>query len=119
MTEQEIWDCDTPVSEILGIDVPEWIEQDICPSTIASIYQGGCNSGAYMPAVTYHQALRTMSEDGDDVLQYICDQMGELPAIDNETSWAGMACLYLSYAVELWASSIYAQLEDHDIEEEA
>jgi hypothetical protein len=31
-----------------------------------------------MPAVTYHAALKTMMDDGDEVLQYIEDAIGDL-----------------------------------------
>lgn len=117
MTNEQIWNCDKPVAEFLGIALPAWIERDITPCDIASICQGGCASGAYMPAVTYGAALRTMNNHGDDVLEYIDSQMGELPKPDQET-WAGLACFYLSCAVELWAGSIMSQLEDHDMEEE-
>jgi hypothetical protein len=117
MTNEEIWNCETPVADLLGITMPDWIERDISPSTIASIVQGGCASGAYMPAVTYYDALRTMSEHGDDVLEYISDVMGELPAPRSDESWSGMACHYLSIAVELWASDVMNQLEAHDLEE--
>jgi hypothetical protein len=111
MTEDQIWNCDTPVADLLGVDVPAWIEQDICAATVASIMQGGCASGAYMPAVTYYQALQTMGEHGDDVLGYISDTLGEVPASDSADSWSGMACHYLSMAVELWAGDVWGQLE--------
>jgi hypothetical protein len=114
MTNEQIWNCDTTVAGLLGIIIPEWIDQNIDASTIASIVEGGCSSGAYMPAVTHHMALRTMSDHGDDVLQYIDDAMGELPAYRNDTSWSVLACLYLSCAVEIWASDIYDRLFDFD-----
>lgn len=114
MTEQEIWDCEKPVAELLDCDVPRWIDQDIDAATIASICQGGCASGAYMPAVTYYQARETMGEHGDDVLQYIEDQMGELPAVPSGESWSGIAVFFLSVAVELWASATLSELENHD-----
>jgi hypothetical protein len=79
MTDQEIWNCETPVAELLGVNVPSWIEQDIAASTIASIAQGGCASGAYMPAVTYWTASDVMAAYGDDVLDYIHESTGELP----------------------------------------
>ena len=112
MNTQEIWNCEKTVAELLGIDVPKWIESDICAITIASIVQGGCASGSYMPAVIYRNALRTMSDYGDDVLQYIDDVMGELPSPSRGESWGGMACFYLSYAVELWAGDIMGRLEE-------
>lgn len=71
---------------------------------ISSINQGGCASGAYMPAVTYHTANETMSECGDEVLQFIEDTYGELPSIPAGESWSGMAVLFLSCAVEGWCS---------------
>ena len=100
----------------LGIDVPEWIEQDIDTSQVASIIQGGCASGAYMPAVTYYNARMTMAAHGDDVLQYIEDALGELPQPSKGESWSGIAVFYLSYAVELWALSAECELETLEAE---
>lgn len=112
MTEKEIWDCETPAAQLLDIDVPAWIDDDISPADVAAIVQGGCASGAYMPAVTYWQALETMTRHGDDVLQYIDDALGEVPAPKPGESWGGIAVHYLSTAVELWAHGIMGQLED-------
>ena len=46
----------------LGFEVPEWIEQTqpITSLDVPAIAYGGCMSGAYMPAVTYHTALGVM-----------------------------------------------------------
>lgn len=97
----------------LGIDVPRWIDSDITVSQVAAIVQGGCASGAYMPAVTYYEALKTMGEHGDDVLEFIEESFGEMPTPGKDAqSWSGMACFYLSVAVELWASNVESQLED-------
>jgi hypothetical protein len=65
-----------------------------------------------MPAVTYYKAIATMAEHGDEILTYIQECLGELPAINNDTSWSGLACFYLSFAVELWASEIEDELYD-------
>jgi len=83
---------------------PNWITQQITPYDLAAILQSGCASGAYMPAVTYHQALETMSEHGNDILNYLEEAYGSLPAVPNDSSWSGMAVFYLSKAVELWCS---------------
>lgn len=114
-----LWENDLPISSIEGLDItiPHWIEQDITPADVAAIVQGGCASGAYMPAVTYRDALDTMHEHGDDVLEYVEQNMGELPAPKNGESWAGMAVFYLSCAVELWASSVSDELEAFEPEE--
>ena len=81
---------------------PQWITQALSPYDIAAINQGGCASGAYMPAVTYHQATDTMNEHGNDVLDYILENYGELPKVSDDESWSGMAVFYLSTAVELF-----------------
>ena len=101
---------DTELNE-LNLDVPNWIDQDVDVSTVRAILQGGCSSGAYMPAVTYHSARNTMNEHGDEVLQYIEDTLGEVPAPNQSESWSGIAVHYLSLAVELWASSVEAEID--------
>jgi hypothetical protein len=45
-------------------------------------------------------------------MEYIQDQLGELPEIPADTSWSGIACLYLSCAVELWANGVQDALYD-------
>ena len=70
---------------------PEWIVEDLTQDDINSICQGGRASGAYMPAVTYWQALETMGEHGDDVLDYIYDELGELPDVPPNASWSGLS----------------------------
>ncbi len=108
-----LWETDTPIRELSDeITVPDWIEPDISPCDVAAINQGGCASGAYMPAVTYHQAQTTMAEHGDDVLQFIEDRLGELPDVPDNISWSGLACHYLSAGVELWAAGIEDELTD-------
>ena len=68
-----LWEHEDPITDLdeCDVKVPRWIEQDISPSDVAAIVQGGCASGAYMPAVTYYDATQTMNEHGDDILQYI------------------------------------------------
>jgi hypothetical protein len=108
----DLWNTETPIIDCApDVGVPDWIESDISPNDVAAIIQGGCASGAYMAAVTYHKALATMAEHGDDVLQYVEDALGELPKPPDSASWSGMACHYLSCAVELWASSVEAEVE--------
>ena len=113
MTLEEIWNSDETVAATLGGSIPHWVDQEIGVSTVASIVQSGCNSGAYMPAVTYYRATDIMAAHGDDVLQYIENVLGELPsAFDTyeSVSWGGMAVFYLSLAVELWAGDTLALL---------
>jgi len=116
----DLWNTETPIRQLPGgddIDLPLWIDQDISPYDVAAIVQGGCASGAYMPAVTYYRALETMQKHGDDVLEYIEDAIGELPVVTGQ-SWGQMACTYLSTAVELWACSVESGLEAFETDEE-
>jgi len=109
-----LWNNDDPIADLTDeIGIPQWLDQDISPSTVAAICQGGCESGAYMPAVTYSDALETMHRHGDSldgVLQYLEDTLGELPTIPDDASWSGLACFYVSCAVETWASSVEDEL---------
>lgn len=107
-----LWNNEQSISDF-DIQQPEWITQDLSCYDVAGINQGGCASGAYMPAVTYYTALGTMSEHGNDVLQYIEDTLGELPTIPQGESWSGIAVFFLSYAVELYCQSIESELTDH------
>lgn len=91
--------------------IPKWISKDLDGNDIVSIQYGGCESGAYMPAVTYHQAKKIMAKYGDEVLDFIEDCIGEIPAPKKGESWAGINCFYLSTAVELWAAQF--EVEDY------
>jgi len=106
-----LWENDDPVSD-LGIDVPTWIDEKITPYDVAAVNQGGCTSGAYMPAVTYWQALETMGDYGDDVLDFIQEALGEVPMPDSDESWSAMACHFLSTAVELWCSGVESEIDN-------
>lgn len=114
----DLWNTETAINLIDGhnIEVPDWIDQDISPSDVAAICQGGCASGAYMPAVTYYQALKTMNDHGDEILEYIEEMDLDLPSVKGQ-SWGQMACTYVSTAVELWAYSVESELES--LEDEA
>ena len=116
----DLWNTETPITDIEGldIDVPVWIDQEITPYDIAAICQGGCASGAYMPAVTYHKALKTMNDHSDEILNYIEECFGEVPEPPSDTSWEGRACYYVSSAVELWAYSLESELEHFELETE-
>jgi len=100
-----------PIADLTSeIWIPRWVDQDISPSTVAAILQGGCASGAYMPAVTYSDSVETMQRHGDaedGVLAYLEDILGELPPPPlDDSSWSGLAYHYVTHAVELWAASI-------------
>ena len=110
-----LWENDEPVSD-LGIDVPQWIDgswiHKITPCDVAAILQGGCSSGAWMPAVTYWQALETMNEYGDDIMEWIIGWYGSLPFSKELLNWSQLAVFYLSVAVEMWASSVEDEISD-------
>ena len=113
----QLWNDEEPIKD-RGIEVPRWIDSEIDGTQVAAIIQGGCASGAYMPAVTYHQALATMGEFGDSIFDYIEEVYGDPSFIFGDDlsnkSWSGMAVHYLSFAVELWASAVLSALEDQE-----
>ena len=117
-TMTALWSTEEEVKSF-GIEVPKWIDSDIGASQVAAILQGGCDSGAYMPAVTCHQAREMMNEYGDDVLDYLQGIYGKLPKIPDDESWSGIAVLYLSMAVECWAISVEEELASAIEEAEA
>jgi hypothetical protein len=90
---------------------PDWITDELSPNDIAAINQGGCESGAYMPAVTYCEAAATMSRHGDDVLDFIEEHYGAFPSPPDDVSWDQRACFYLSIAVESFCAC-YEYLAD-------
>jgi len=106
-----MWDNQEEVTD-LGFELPSWIES-LSPYDMAGIYQGGCASGAYMPAVTYWQALETMSAHADDVIEYLEGEEPEFipQLIPAEDTWSGYCVKLLSFAVELWVSDNYEAVE--------
>ncbi len=93
---------------------PNWIDKDTTISDLVNIVHGGCESGAYMPAVTYHLARKTMSEDGDDVLEYIDEYYGlDEYIVKDISSWSHLCCKFLSFAVELYAFNILTKLAEN------
>jgi len=113
MSEDSLWNCGETVASF-GIEVPAWIEADITGYTIAAIEQGGCASGAYMPAAYYSRAAATMAEHGDAVLDHLADCFGSDIPLPNmsETSWAGLASHFLMAAVDVWAFNVADELRD-------
>lgn len=119
MTAAEQWECQDPI-RTLGVEVPRWIDQDISPSTIQAILQGGCASGAYMQAMWYEEAIKTMGQYGDEVVAFLDEhvrmvsgphgvELGDgWPAFG---SWGEIACYYLSSAVEVWCRGAASDLE--------
>ena len=82
-------------------------------SELQSILQCGCASNAHR-SVYYFEAQQCMSKHGDEVLEYIENAMGELPAIPNGSSWSQIASTYLVIAIELWCGGFADILEGVD-----
>ncbi len=120
MTNEQIWNDERPIEYIpeFSLEIPGWIGAHITPCDIIAITEGGCASGAWMDAVTYHTANSTMDIHGDDVLEFIEEHAGELPPMPDSISWSGLAAHYLSCAVELWACMAMDELENCEPEEQ-
>ena len=113
MSTSELWNCEETVDSLLDdiAYVPRWVEE-LTGGQVAAVCQGGCASGAYMPAVTYHEARTIMGEHGDDVLEYLEKTHGELPIPPDSSSWSGIAVHYLSNAVDLWCCMVHDDIEE-------
>lgn len=91
-------------------DQPEWLLAMGGINSLAelqSVAVGGCESGAFMPAVAYHTANKVMAEYGDYVIAYLEDLALEFKLDPAIHSWRGFACKVLSSAVDSWAHSAY------------
>ena len=96
----------SPVRDIPHIEVPRWIDKDITGYQVIEVTRHGCASGAYMPAVTYHTALHTLSEEFPWMENYL-EQCGwdELAIDVMKHGWAHTAVQVLSIAVECWCAN--------------
>lgn len=95
---------------------PNWIEGKTTVGDLIEIVRGGCESGSYMPAVTYHQAAETMGEFGDEVTEWLenyGDPLSVLLEGAGELSWGGLCCKILSRAVEAYALTTLQDLFDN------
>lgn len=133
MREQEMWDDgDRTIKSLIG-EIPDWLDADLwenkseafvgagcgwlrghgplTPADVAAILKGGCESGSFMPAVTYWSAKAAMHRWGDEIFAYISERLDDVPAPETCESWSGLACFYVSTAVELWAADTLAALE--------
>lgn len=109
-----LWECDHAIRDHvwLSLEIPEWIDQDVTFSTIAAINQGGCESGAYMAAVTYHRAIETMSKHSCAIFDYL-ESQGEIPQPKTITGWGSLAVFYVSCAAERWAAEVEEGLVEY------
>ena len=99
------------------LDIPRWIDADRIPdnydefiSWCQDIKRGGCASGAYMPAVEYATAKKTMAEYGEEITEFIEDH-GYASGMQEagmtvlwESGWAAFNVWVVSLAVEAWAN---------------
>lgn len=100
---------------------PEWLEQMSNIeyfTTLASIAQGGCASGAYMPAVTYHSAkMALFCELGESMVEYAVDFLAEIDSLDQvaiqlKDGVQYMAAYLASVAVEAWVYEVEQDVLD-------
>lgn len=106
-------------SEIPTDEVPAWARgMTWTGHDVKAVAEHGCGGGTYMPAVTYHEALATMSEHGDDVFEHIDSAYGGVPSAAS-LSWGHMAVRYMSMAVETWAQSTLDRIESGEFDPQA
>ena len=110
-------DCDAPpwfCMDAVSEQMPDGKGWGLSVSFLRDLCQHGCASGAYMPAVLFTQAKDTMARCGDDVITYIWENLGEVPPPETcaHPYYSAWCSHWVSMAVELWAGSLLAQVED-------
>lgn len=108
MSNAIMWENDALVKD-LGINVPTWIDQGISTATVAGILQGGCASGAYMPAVEFYTAAKIMEKHGDAVLELLSEREDPVTLPDG-CGWGEVPSAVLVLAVEYWAVGVEEEL---------
>lgn len=112
MSYDILWNSDE-VEVAEHVNVPVWIDQGISCYDVAAIVQGGCESGAYMPAVTYYEAQKIINEHADSVIRFLENQGHEKAEFNfSNQTWAGFCVQLLSLAVDTWAYSIAEELAE-------
>lgn len=95
--------------------VPSFLNSEefgiISPYDVAAILQGGCNSGAWMPAVTYSTATKILDKHEDEILNLI-EGCGPFSFDPGKDSLGGFRCKLVSCAVEAWCSAVESLLEE-------
>ncbi|AHK11328.1 hypothetical protein S14_219 [Shewanella sp. phage 1/4] len=69
-------------------------------SELISIYEGGCASGAYMPAVTYYTANQCMASDASGSVEEEIEHYEEITFNPSEESFSQFASKLCAMAVE-------------------
>lgn len=92
--------------------IPPWIDKDIEWSTVIELQNHGCDTGIYMPAVTYHEALATINQYHREIFDFLDDYLDEIELPTG--SWPTIAVYILSIAVELWAERLWDEMSEEE-----
>ena len=81
--------------------------QPLSGTDIAAVIQGGCASGAWMPAVTYWQSAEILQKYEDEILELLAHAGVDMAMLisaeqDNRESYRDLGCKLVSAAVEIW-----------------
>ena len=96
------------------VDFPLWIDADHFDTMedLRSVFEYGCSSGVYMPAVEYRTAMATMAEHGQDITDFLSDMYGDDMPEGAPMDWARLCVDLLSMAVEAWCGQQYNSLQE-------
>ena len=108
----EIQDFDIEVPFFVKFDLDDDGHETVRQPTaqdVAAIYSGGCESGAWMPSVTYYTALRNVAENARELECYL-DDMGITVGRGLDDGIMSTAVTLVSTAVEVWAHRVHQEL---------
>jgi len=103
----------------VSIETPRWIDGPLDLDTVIAVCEGGCASGAYMPAVEYNKALFAMEKYSNEILDYIENDHGltfrdlalNYAGVKDSGSWMGFTCYILSVAVEYYCRDVVNEIQ--------
>ena len=95
-------------------EFPAWVSVDhfYYLEDLKVVFENGCRSGAYMPAVIYGVAMATMAEHGQDVTDFLSDMYGDDMPEGAPMDWSLLCVDLLSMAVEAWCGQQYNSLQE-------
>lgn len=103
---------DVRAADLEGFTLPGWLPRDVTIGQLIEVAENGAQSGYIGEVVDYCDALRTMNEHGDAVLDYLV-KVGTKTTVDFERkTWGGIACTLLSGAAEHFAGRFLDRVND-------
>ena len=117
------WECDHDLKVEL-YSLPLWVDITSLGEDVSwwfDFANHGCESGIYMPAVTYHEARDTFKRYGAEMLEYLANQDIEWHTLfadkfkDEAVDMDHLATFAYSLCMEMLAAQVMTACEQHGL----